>query len=47
LIAYTIEKRPTDAPSFIWWVITYSITPVVDAVNVTFVMLQDMSLLLM
>jgi hypothetical protein len=46
LIANTIEKHLANAPSSIWWVITYSITSIVDAVNVTFVMLQDTSLLL-
>jgi hypothetical protein len=47
LITSMIEKRPVDAPSSIWWVITYSIAPTVNAVNVTFIMLQDRSLLLM
>ncbi len=47
LIAYTIEKRPVDAPSSIWWVITYLIALVIEIVNVTFLILQDMSLLLM
>jgi hypothetical protein len=37
---------PTYAPSSIWWVITYLITPAIDAVNVTFVVLQDRSFLL-
>ncbi len=46
LITYTIEKRPANAPSSIWWVITYSITPAIDIVNVTFVVLKDKSLLL-
>jgi hypothetical protein len=39
-----IEKHLANAPSSIWWVITYSITPAVDVVNVTFVVLQDTSL---
>jgi len=47
LIAYTIGKHPIDAPCSIWWVITYSIIPAIDAINVTFVVLQDRSLLLM
>jgi len=42
-----IEKRPVDAPSSIWWVITYSIAPAINAVNVTFIVLQDKSLLFM
>jgi hypothetical protein len=46
LIAYTIEKCPADAPSSIWWVITYLIPLAIDAVNVTFVVLQDRSHLL-
>jgi hypothetical protein len=46
LIAYTIEKCPANAPSFIWWVITYSITSAINAINVTLVVLQNRSLLL-
>jgi hypothetical protein len=42
-----IEKRPVDAPSSIWCVITYSIILTVDAISVTFVVLQAKSLLLM
>jgi len=38
LIAYTIEKSPADAPSSIWWVITYLIALAFDAINVTFVL---------
>ncbi|CAK9274051.1 unnamed protein product [Sphagnum jensenii] len=41
-----IEKCPVDAPSSIWWVITYSIVLAIDAINVTFIVLQDKSLLL-
>jgi hypothetical protein len=40
-----IEKRLINAPSSIWWV-TYSIVPTIDALNVTFITLQDKSLLL-
>jgi hypothetical protein len=32
LISYTNEKRPHEAPSSDWWVVTYSIAPVVDAI---------------
>jgi hypothetical protein len=35
----------TNAPSSIWWVITYSIALAVDTFNVTFIILQDKSLL--
>jgi hypothetical protein len=45
LIVYTIKKRPANAPSSIWWVITYLIAPVINTVNVTLVELQDRSLL--
>jgi hypothetical protein len=38
-------EAPANAPSSIWWVITHSIAPTIDVVNVTFVVLQDMSLL--
>jgi hypothetical protein len=44
LIEYTTEKNATKLPGDDWWVLTFALTPVVDAVNTTLVLLQSRSI---
>ncbi|OWZ17346.1 hypothetical protein PHMEG_0008728 [Phytophthora megakarya] len=44
LITYTREKRPEMLPSDEWWVVTFSVSPVIDTINVTLALLQKRSL---
>jgi hypothetical protein len=46
LIEFCFENRPDAAPTSEWWLITFSIAPVIDAINVTFAILQSRSLLI-
>lgn len=46
LIAYTEEDRPELFPTDAWWIVTSAISPAIDAINVTFALLQNRSLLL-
>jgi hypothetical protein len=33
-------------PTSVWWVITFAVSPAINAINVTFVILQNRSLLI-
>jgi hypothetical protein len=46
LIEYTTEKNATKLPSDDWWVLTFALAPVVDAVNTTLVLLQSRSIVI-
>jgi hypothetical protein len=40
-IEYTTKKNATKLPGDDWWVLTFTLAPVVDAVNTTLVLLQS------
>jgi hypothetical protein len=46
IIAHTLEKHPEKRPSDMWWVITYTVVPAVDEINITFAKLQSRSLIM-
>jgi hypothetical protein len=46
LIEYTTEKNTTKLPGDNWWVLTFALAPVVDAVNTTLVLLQSRSIII-
>jgi len=46
LIEFCLENRPDDAPTCEWWLMTFSIAPIIDAINYTFAILQSLSLLI-
>jgi hypothetical protein len=46
LIKYTTEKNATKLPGDDWWVFTFAIAPIVDAVNTTLVLLQSRSIVI-
>jgi len=46
LIEYTTEKNTTKLPGDDWWVLTFALAPVVDAINTTLVLLQSRSIVI-
>jgi hypothetical protein len=46
LIEYMTEKNATKLPGDDWWVLTFALAPVVDAVNTTLVLLQSRSIII-
>jgi hypothetical protein len=46
LIDYTKENRLEILPTDEWWVVTYSVSPAIDSINITFAFLQKRLLLL-
>ena len=46
IIAYTEEHRSGSPPTDAWWIITCAISPAIDKVNATFVVLQNRELLI-
>jgi len=46
LIEYTTEKNAAKLPGDDWWVLTFVLAPVVDAVNMTLVLLQSHSIVI-
>ena len=46
LIDHTTENKPEQVPTDAFWIITYAISPAIDKVNSTFVVLQNRALLL-
>ncbi len=46
LIDYTKENRLEILSMDEWWVVTYSVWPAIDLINITFTLLQRRSLLL-
>ena len=45
-MTFTEENHAGMLPTDSWWIVTYAIAPAINAVNITFVMLQNRSLLL-
>ena len=46
IVAYTTEHRPEQTLTSLWWVTTLAVSPAIDTVNSTFVILQSRSLLI-
>jgi hypothetical protein len=46
LVEFTTTNRPEQTPTSAWWVTTFAVSPAIDAVNFTFVILQSQSLLI-
>jgi hypothetical protein len=46
LVEFTTAKRLEQTPTSVWWVTTFAVSPAIDAVNFTFVILQSQSLLI-
>jgi len=38
--------RPKQTPTSAWWVITFTVSPAINTINVTFIILQNRSLLI-
>jgi hypothetical protein len=45
-VAYADTHCPEQTPTSTWWVITFAVLPAINAINVTFVILQNRSLLI-
>jgi hypothetical protein len=45
-VAYTETHYPEQTPTSTWWVITFAVSPAINTINVTFVILQNRSLLI-
>ncbi len=46
IVAYADMHRPEQTPTSAWWVITFAVSPAINAINVTFIILQNRSLLI-
>jgi hypothetical protein len=46
IVAYVDMHCPEQTPTSAWWVITFAMSPAINAINVTFVILQNRSLLI-
>jgi hypothetical protein len=46
IMAYVETHRPEQTPTSAWWVITFAVSSTINAINVTFVILQNRSLLI-
>jgi hypothetical protein len=47
LVEFTTTNRPEQTLTSAWWVTTFAVSPAIDAVNFTFVILQSQSLLIL
>jgi hypothetical protein len=45
-MAYVEMHRPKQTPTNAWWFITFMVSPTINTINVTFVILQNRSLLI-
>ncbi|RHY39496.1 hypothetical protein DYB30_013534 [Aphanomyces astaci] len=45
LMEYCVENRPDNASTYEWWLMTFSIAPIINAIKVTITILQSRSLL--
>jgi hypothetical protein len=45
-VAYAETHHPEQTPTSAWWVITFAVSPTINAINVTFIILQNQSLLI-
>jgi hypothetical protein len=41
IVAYVSMHNPEQTSTSAWWVITFAVSPAINAINVTFVILQD------
>jgi len=46
IMAYAEMHCPEQTPTSAWWVITFAVSLAINAINVTFVILQNRSLLI-
>ncbi len=46
IVAYAETHHPEQTPTNAWWVITFAMSPTINAINVTFIILQNRSLLI-
>jgi len=46
IVAYAETYRLEQTPTSAWWVITFAVSSAINAINVTFVILQNRSLLI-
>lgn len=46
IVAYVQTHRPEHTPTSAWWVIMFAVSSAINAINVTFVILQNRSLLI-
>jgi len=46
IVAYVKTHRPEQTPTSAWWVITFAVLSTINAINVTFIILQNRSLLI-
>jgi len=46
IVAYAETHCPEQTPTSTWWVITFAMSPAMNTINVTFVILQNRSLLI-
>ncbi|OQR83235.1 hypothetical protein ACHHYP_14942 [Achlya hypogyna] len=46
LIEFCVANRPNDTPTCEWWLMTFSIASIIDAINYMFAILQSRSLLM-
>ncbi|CAM6071463.1 unnamed protein product [Sphagnum tenellum] len=46
IVVYDETHRPEQTPTSAWWVITFAVSPAINAINVTFVILQNRLLLI-
>jgi hypothetical protein len=47
IVAYANMHHPEQTPTSAWWVITFAVSPAINAINVTFIILQNRLLLIM
>ncbi|CAK9873019.1 unnamed protein product [Sphagnum jensenii] len=46
IVAYVDMHYPEKTPTSAWWVITFAVSSAINAINVTFIILQNRSLLI-
>lgn len=46
IVDFTTFHRPEQTPTHLWWVITFSLLPAIDAVKCTFLIVQRRSMLI-
>jgi hypothetical protein len=46
IVVYAKTHRTKQTPTSAWWVVTFAVSPAINAINVTFIILQNRSLLI-
>jgi negative regulator of replication initiation len=46
IVAYVETHRPEQMPTSVWWVITFTMSSAINAINVMFVILENQSLMI-